>query len=308
MPAFLTTVRRHRDEVCRRIGDGVQTNEVGRSAVLVGGYAVVAERTALPLRVLELGASAGLNLRWDAYAYDTGRVVAGDPDSPVRFERVWEGDAAGPPGPLRRRQPPGMRPQPGRPHERRRPAPLSCPTCGPTRLLRLAAARRRHRDRPARAGRGRPGRGGRVGQPMSCGSRSRAWPRSSPTRSSSSTCERRLVQRLDRRHRGGRRAGHRRAPLAWLRMEPSTSERAEAAAHDLARGGGAAARNVPATTATRSGGTTRAEAPRYPAGTTSLRPQSGDEARAGRSRRRGTPGRRGRRSSSGSRSARCTSG
>ncbi len=91
-PVFLETVRQHRDEVSGRIDDGVQTNEVGRAAVLVGGYASVARRTGLPLRVLEVGASAGLNLRWDHFAYDTGRVVAGDPDSPVRFERVWEGE------------------------------------------------------------------------------------------------------------------------------------------------------------------------------------------------------------------------
>lgn len=91
-PAFLLTVRRHLDEVRRRTEDGVQTNEVGRAAVLVGGYAAVARRTQLPLRVLEVGASAGLNLRWDHFAYDTGRTVAGDPDSPVRFSGVWEGE------------------------------------------------------------------------------------------------------------------------------------------------------------------------------------------------------------------------
>lgn len=92
VPAFLQTLRRHHDEVDRRTDDGVQTNEVGRSAVLAGGYAVVAERTALPLRVLEVGTSAGLNLRWDHYAYvlDDG-FVAGDPASPVRFEGMWEG-------------------------------------------------------------------------------------------------------------------------------------------------------------------------------------------------------------------------
>ena len=92
VPAFLTTVHRHRDEVNRRIHDGVQTNEVGRSAVLVGGYAAVARRTQLPLRVLEVGASAGLNLRWDHFAYDNGRVLAGDPESSVRFHGVWEGE------------------------------------------------------------------------------------------------------------------------------------------------------------------------------------------------------------------------
>ncbi len=88
---FLATVEEHEAELAIRIEDGVQTNEVGRSAVLVGGYATVTHRTSLPLRVLEVGASAGLNLRWDHFAYDTGRVVSGDPDSPLRFADVWEG-------------------------------------------------------------------------------------------------------------------------------------------------------------------------------------------------------------------------
>ena len=91
VPAFLATVRLHRDEVRRRLGDGVQTNEVGRAAALVGGFAAVARRTALPLRVLEVGASAGLNLRFDHFAYDMGSSVSGDPASPVRFHGVWEG-------------------------------------------------------------------------------------------------------------------------------------------------------------------------------------------------------------------------
>jgi hypothetical protein len=89
---FLATVEEHEAELLERVEDGVQTNEVGRSAVLVGGYAAVTHVTSLPLRVLEVGASAGLNLRWDHFAYDTGRVVSGDPASPVRFEGVWEGD------------------------------------------------------------------------------------------------------------------------------------------------------------------------------------------------------------------------
>ena len=47
-----------------------QTNEVGRSASLAGGLAVVAQRTGLPLRLLEIGTSAGLNLRLDRYWYE----------------------------------------------------------------------------------------------------------------------------------------------------------------------------------------------------------------------------------------------
>ena len=46
----------------------------------------VARRARLPLRLLEVGASAGLNLRWDHYWYDTGESSFGDPASPVRFD------------------------------------------------------------------------------------------------------------------------------------------------------------------------------------------------------------------------------
>lgn len=90
---FLTTVAERADDIEARIGLPVQTNEVGRSAVLVGGYLEVARRSGLPLRVLEVGASAGLNLRWDHYWYDTGDSTFGDPASPVRFEGVWAGTA-----------------------------------------------------------------------------------------------------------------------------------------------------------------------------------------------------------------------
>jgi hypothetical protein len=95
---FLATVADHRAEVDEGLAAGVQTNEVGRSAALVGGYAAVAARSGLPLRVLEVGTSAGLNLRWDRFWYDTGESTFGDPDSPVRFTGEWrtpDGAAAG---------------------------------------------------------------------------------------------------------------------------------------------------------------------------------------------------------------------
>ena len=99
VPAFLATLRRHREEVSRRIDDGVQTNEAGRAAVLVGGFATVARRWGLPLRVLEIGSSAGLNLRWDHYAYvRSDGTIAGAADSPVSFDGVWEGRAPEIPG------------------------------------------------------------------------------------------------------------------------------------------------------------------------------------------------------------------
>jgi hypothetical protein len=58
-----------------------------RSAVarLVGGFLLVAQATGLPLHVLELGSSAGLILRWDAYRYETDGHAWGAAASPVRL-------------------------------------------------------------------------------------------------------------------------------------------------------------------------------------------------------------------------------
>jgi hypothetical protein len=47
----------------------VQTNEVARAAVLLGGLHAVSLEFGRPLRLLEVGASAGLLLRFDAYRY-----------------------------------------------------------------------------------------------------------------------------------------------------------------------------------------------------------------------------------------------
>jgi len=88
--AFTTTVARLAGEVAAGTDEAVQTNEVGRSAALVGGYLTVA-RLGLPLRVLEIGSSAGLNLRWDRFRYQADDWSFGDPDSPVRFTDAWRG-------------------------------------------------------------------------------------------------------------------------------------------------------------------------------------------------------------------------
>lgn len=67
-----------------------QTNEVRRSACLLGGFLEVAARTGLPLRCFELGASAGLNLSWDRFEYRLGPHGWGG-FSPVRIEADWSG-------------------------------------------------------------------------------------------------------------------------------------------------------------------------------------------------------------------------
>jgi hypothetical protein len=69
----------------------VQTNEVGRCASLLPGFLEVAHSTRLPLRVLELGTSAGLNLRWDHYRYEGGAAGSawGNADAALRFTNVY---------------------------------------------------------------------------------------------------------------------------------------------------------------------------------------------------------------------------
>src|SRR5438067_215947 len=42
-----------------------------------------------PIRLLEIGASAGLNLLADRYTYVVGGLELGDPASPLRFEEPW---------------------------------------------------------------------------------------------------------------------------------------------------------------------------------------------------------------------------
>ncbi len=92
--AFSELVARRKDDLTQRVAHPVQTNEPGRSAALMGGFLEVARRTRLPLRLLEVGASAGLNLRWDRFFYAAPGGSWGDPGSPVRFDPAF---AAGTP-------------------------------------------------------------------------------------------------------------------------------------------------------------------------------------------------------------------
>lgn len=73
-----------------------QTNEVRRSAALLPGLLEIAHTTELPLRLLEIGSSAGLNLQWDRFHYDYGMHTWGDATSPVRLVTQWRG-RGGPP-------------------------------------------------------------------------------------------------------------------------------------------------------------------------------------------------------------------
>lgn len=73
----------------------VQTNEPARTTSLLPGLGVVAADTILPLRLLEVGSSAGLLLQVDRYHHTLGGSTFGPDDSPVRLHS--RGDAPLPP-------------------------------------------------------------------------------------------------------------------------------------------------------------------------------------------------------------------
>lgn len=93
--AFRQAIARDLGPLRRLLDQPVQTNEVGRCAALLPGFLAIAA-TEMPLRLLEVGASAGLNLRWDRYRYEADGFAWGDPDSSVRLDFRLEGAAPQP--------------------------------------------------------------------------------------------------------------------------------------------------------------------------------------------------------------------
>ncbi len=90
--AFAAVVEEHHESLAEAMTRGVQTNEPGRSAALLCGLLPSAER-GLPLRLLEIGASAGLNLLFDRYHYRSGEWTFGPPESPLQFDEPFVGRA-----------------------------------------------------------------------------------------------------------------------------------------------------------------------------------------------------------------------
>jgi hypothetical protein len=80
------------ERLTRFLDSAPQTNEVARSAALLPGYLGIASRTGLPLSIREIGASAGLNLGFDRYAYDYGAFAWGPTDAAVKISCEWRGN------------------------------------------------------------------------------------------------------------------------------------------------------------------------------------------------------------------------
>lgn len=93
-PAFRAVVAEHADLLRHDIDQVPQTNEPGRAAGLLGGLLWVLARLPrpLPVRLFEIGASAGVNLRADHACVGAGdQVVWGDGASPFQLPDAWHG-------------------------------------------------------------------------------------------------------------------------------------------------------------------------------------------------------------------------
>ncbi|MGO8961076.1 MAG: DUF2332 domain-containing protein [Streptosporangiaceae bacterium] len=91
--ALQRTLAEHAEAVRSWLGRPPQTNEVGRAAALLGALRQVAAEADLPIRLVEVGASAGLNLRADYFCVPGPSGSYGDPASPVVLTGGWLGAA-----------------------------------------------------------------------------------------------------------------------------------------------------------------------------------------------------------------------
>ena len=89
--AFAQVLESRSGEVRSLLTQPPQTNEVGRAAALYGGLLQLVQAVPLPVRLFEIGASAGLNLRADHFRYLADGTSYGAVDSPVVFDAAWSG-------------------------------------------------------------------------------------------------------------------------------------------------------------------------------------------------------------------------
>jgi hypothetical protein len=91
--AAVADALRHNDAfLTDRLSSPPQTNEVARSGWILGAMLHLASVTRTPLDVLEIGASAGLNLAFNEYRYQLGEGRTWGPsNAPLIVDCAWRG-------------------------------------------------------------------------------------------------------------------------------------------------------------------------------------------------------------------------
>lgn len=84
-------VHRFDAELATWLDSPPQTNETGRAGPIMAGLLLLAGEYGLPFELIELGASAGLNLNLDRFGYRLGETEAGDVRSALQLAPAWEG-------------------------------------------------------------------------------------------------------------------------------------------------------------------------------------------------------------------------
>jgi hypothetical protein len=91
-PAFRDLLVQAPDRVREWLDRPPQTNEVGRASALMGGLLQLRRRHDRPVRLFEIGSSAGLNLLADRFRYVGPDGSVGPADSPVVLDPAWAGE------------------------------------------------------------------------------------------------------------------------------------------------------------------------------------------------------------------------
>ena len=89
--ALVELFERDGERIRAHLDEQIQTNEVRRCCALLGGFLGLARERALPLALLEIGASAGLNQCFDRYRYELGAQRYGPADARVVLDCDWRG-------------------------------------------------------------------------------------------------------------------------------------------------------------------------------------------------------------------------
>ncbi len=90
-PDIVRAASDHANQLRAALDQPPQTNEVGRAAALIGGLLILTHRFALPIRLFEIGCSAGLNLRADYFRLHYAGGQWGPADSTVTIADAWRG-------------------------------------------------------------------------------------------------------------------------------------------------------------------------------------------------------------------------